>query len=114
MIPVIEKKAFPEPYQYKTDVAPGESVTIYLLKMFSTYAGFIENIACSWWENTYYEFRIDGRLEEKIERSIPFATPYKYDTPLIVEKKVEWIFVNNGTVPRDPDVLCQGTIARQI
>ncbi len=77
--------------------------------------GFIRYVACNWFANTYYEWRIDGMLKEKVERTIgdptePFAQPLRLIKPIVFEHEIEWIAYNGDALAHDFGALCDGEL----
>ena len=104
--------AFPESYQYKEDVAPGERVLVYELLIGGGYTGFIDKMGINWYADTFYDFIIDGRRQEKIERSIEMTQPDEYDPPFVAKKSIRFWFNNNSANTISPGVLCSGQLVR--
>ena len=104
---------FPTPYQYKAAVAPGERVLIWELLLSAGYVGFIGKVAWDWYEKSFYEWKIDGHLYEKLQRTSEVQTPDEYSPPIIAQKSIRFYFTNNDTKTLAPGVLCDGQMVRR-
>lgn len=107
----LECIAMPEPYQFKT-VSAGETETVLYIPITGGYVGFIDEVACDWFANTFLEFIVDGALKEKIEREIPFSTPKEYNPPIVATKWIKFIAHNEDTSDHVFGVLVDGTLCR--
>lgn len=76
------------------------------------YTGFIRKVGINWYTDCYYEWNVDGRLVEKILRSIEMKEPDEYEPPIIAEKKIQFVFFNNGDEAITAGVLCSGELVR--
>lgn len=111
----LESIGFTDPYKYTNPVAVGESKLVWRLRT-GLYTGFITKMAVNWYPGTWYDFKVDGRRYEKIERSITMVEPDEYDPPIIAAKKIEFYFHNVESPAGEvrPAVLCDGTLVRRI
>lgn len=100
-----------EPYQYAT-VPAGEIKIILYIPISAGYVGFINEVACDWFANTYVEFIVDGALKEKIEREIPIETPKEYNPPIVAEKWIKFVAHNDDTSDHVFGVLCDGELCK--
>ncbi len=99
---------FFKPYQYAA-VAAGESGTIFSLKVPSGCKAYIQRTGNNWFQNTYFEWRVDGELVEKVERMIaPVPAPKPESPPIKAVEKIEWIAFNNSDSSHTFEVLQDG------
>lgn len=125
--PELEKIQFPEHYAYAL-VGSKEKREVYFLPITGGYVGFIERIACDWFEGSdppntrsIIEFVVDG-FTRKYEYEIQINKPYIFDPPLVARSYIRW-YVTNNDVPHTESgvektgahyygILCDGFLAK--
>jgi hypothetical protein len=75
----------------------GKSDTIFEFQIPKGYIGFIYKIACSYYQNTFIDFIVDGFVE-RIEREIPINSPEEIDPPIVVKNFIKAVGYNNDTI----------------
>ena len=99
---------FFKPFQTAV-IAAGASGVVFTLKVPSGCKAYIQRTANNWFENTYYEWRVDGELVEKVERMVaPTPAPKPESPPIVAVDKIEWIAFNNSTSSHNFGVLQDG------
>ena len=104
---LISFSSFVNPYQYKI-IEPGKKDIVFEFKIPRDYVAFIEQVANSWFPNTYYIFMVDWE-EVVIEREIaPINLPKVFNPPILAKRIIRWIAYNKDTEPHCFEVLCDG------
>ena len=99
---------FTKPYQYAT-VAAGETKRVFFLKVPKGHKAYIQRTGNNWFQNTYWEWKVDGELVEKVERLIaPVHITKPEVPPIIAIDKIEWIAHNNSDSSHIFEVLQDG------
>ncbi len=99
---------FTKPYQYAT-IAAGQSGTVFTLNVPKGHKAYIQRTANNWFPNTYWKWKVDGELVEKVERQIsPVHIPKLEHPPIVAIDKIEWVAVNNSTSSHIFEVLQDG------
>jgi hypothetical protein len=99
------------PHQYKL-VKAGKSDIVYEFIIPKGYVAFIDQIANSWYPNTYLKFIVDWE-EETVQREIaPINSPKEYKPPILAKNFIRWIAFNNDSQDHVFEVLCDGFLAR--
>ncbi len=101
---------FPNPYVGNQQVGPGEIKEVWRLDVNGGYAGFVEQVSCDWFANTYIEFIIDGVLIEKIQRDIPINRPEPYNPPLVAVKSIRFVVHNESLLDHAFGILTKGRL----
>lgn len=109
--PNLECLEFPNSFQYVL-VASGQTKELFYLPINGGYVGFIDRIACDWFENTVLEFIIDG-IPKRIEYEIQINKPYVYEPPLVARRFIRWRAINNDTKDHYFGILCDGRLCKQ-
>ncbi|KKL24077.1 hypothetical protein LCGC14_2418970 [marine sediment metagenome] len=106
---------FPKPYQKKVISANSSGVVLSIL-IPANMTGFISQVANNWYSNTYFVFKVNGMpIEDRIEREMaPVNIPMTYNPPIIARKKIEWIAFNNTSDDLEFEILCNGTMYKEI
>ena len=87
---------FFKPFQY-IEIGDGESGTVLLIKVPQGCRAYIQRTGNNWFPNTYFEWKVDGEIVEKVERMIaPTPAPKPESPPIIAVDKIEWIAYNNS------------------
>ena len=115
--PRLDIVPFPEHYAYVL-VESGESKEIFYLPVTAGYVGFIERIACDWFEGTdppdtrsILELVIDG-FTRKFEYQIDINKPYVLDPPIVARNYIRWRVTNNDTKSHYFGILTDGYMAK--
>lgn len=100
-------------YQYLT-LAPGASGTIFLLDIPPKYFGFLERVANRWYNDTYLDWKIDGKLIERVRREFAIVgrEPYILEPPFIIKKELRWLGKNDSSASVTLAVMCDGRLCR--
>lgn len=102
-------------YQAKT-LSAGEKATVFVLTVPPNYYGFLERIANRWYPDTLLEWRIDGKLIERVVREIAPLNqePYYCRPAYLVHMKIEWIGQNDSATSKELAVFCDGRFCRTV
>jgi len=100
-------------YQYAT-VPAGASAVVYVYPIPWGFTGFIDQVANSWYPNTYLLW-FAPTLVEKVQRVIgQIDAPKHYDPPIVAESEIRWVAYNNDIVDHVFQILCDGVLYQQI
>ena len=98
--PPLEVIQFPEHYVYAL-VESGETKEVFYLPMTGGFKGFIERIACDYFEGSnppatrsVLELVIDG-FTRRFDYEIQINKPYVVDPPIVVKDYIRWRVTNN-------------------
>ena len=111
----LDRRAFDRPYRYET-VEPGEHKVLWELVVPRDHAAFIRKVGVDWYNDTHWEWRMDGVLKERIQRTIEDVSSFKpdeYDPPLIAEKWIRFTFWNNSGAALTPGCLVEGELVKK-
>jgi hypothetical protein len=107
----ISFSTFIDPHQYKL-VKAGESNIVYEFNIPKGYVAFIDQVANSWFPNTYLVWIVDWE-EERINREIaPINQPKEYNPPILAKNFIRWVGYNNDTQDHVFEVLCNGFLIK--
>ena len=99
---------FFKPYQYAT-IAAGASGIIFSLKVPAGHKAYIQRTGNNWFQNTYFEWKVDGEIIEKVERMIaPVPAAKPESPPIVAVDSIEWIAYNNSDSQHTFEVLQDG------
>ena len=95
-------------FQYAI-VAAGSSGTIFSLKVPAGHKAYIQRTGNNWFQDTYFEWKVDGEIIEKVERMIaPTPAPKPESPPIIAVDSIKWIAYNNSDSSHKFGVLQDG------
>lgn len=91
-------------------LGPGQSGTVYDLRVPPGWVAFVERVANVYYEDTWYEFRVDGKqVGGKIDYVLGHINdPLVYDPPILARKQVLWVGHNGGDETQVFEVLTDG------
>lgn len=116
MTMILQSVAFSEPYRY-VSVPPGEHAVVWYLSIPRGCAAFIRKVAVDTYSDTYTNWEVDGRLVEKIMRTVLWTTsfvPEEFNPPYIARRWIKFTFFNNSELTLTPGVLCNGELVTPI
>jgi hypothetical protein len=115
--PELERLQFPEHYAYVL-VDVGEKKEVFYLPINGGYVGFIERIACDWFEGTnppstcsVVEMIVDG-FPRKFDYEIQINKPYVFDPPIVARKFIRWFVTNKDTKSHYYGIQTDGYLCR--
>jgi hypothetical protein len=99
------------PHQYKL-VKSGKSDIVYEFIIPKGHIAFIDQIANSFFPNTYFRFIVDWE-EEIVQREIaPINQPKEFNPPIVAKNFIRWIACNNDSEDHVFEVLCDGFLVK--
>jgi hypothetical protein len=108
---IVSLSTFASPHQYKL-VKARSSAVVYEFIIPRGYIAFIDQVANTYFPNTYLTWVVDSE-EETVEREIaPIDVPKKYDPPIIAKNYIRWIAYNNDTEDHLFEVICDGYLLK--
>ena len=75
---------------------------------------FINKISVDWFAACYWEWKVDGRLVDRIERTISISEPDEYNPPIVAKHWIKWTYFNESDTDRRVGVLCDGVLSRRV
>lgn len=109
----LESRGFPKPYDY-ADVPAGQKAVVWRMGGWGDYVAFINKISVDWFAGTHWEWTVDGKLVDRIERTISISEPDEYDPHIVAKRWVRWTFFNESSEARKVGVLCDGVLVRRV